>query len=100
MQGATDTRLLVCMQADLRVAQHAREHADAELALAQGSVLMMGRNASAHMSAARALTASQDAWLDDLTAPRKPRLSTARATYGRLASMPKHGSYHLPYELD
>ena len=89
------------MQADLRVAQHARDYAKAELALAHGSMLRMGRSANAHTSEVRAITASQDAWLDDLTVKlHKPRLITTHAKFGRLSCAPKHGSCHLPYELD
>ena len=90
----------VHVQADLQVAQHARDHANAELALAHSSVLMMGRNGSASMGKARLLMASQNEWLDDVLAPQKPGTLHARTSHGRLAGMPKHGSYHLPYELD
>ena len=90
------------VQADLRVAQQARDHANAELALAHGSVLMMGRSVSGSMGGARALLASQDAWLDDITAHQKPRLLNARTGHGRPAGMPMygHGSVHTRYELD
>lgn len=90
----------VHVQADLQVAQHARDHANAELALAHSSVLMMGRNGGASMGKARLLMASQNEWLDDVLAPQKPGTLHARTSHGRLAGMPKHGSYHLPYELD